>query len=140
VRAEFLSFETSVHTVAEAVTASGYPEERFTKSIVMIGPADRVMIAMVPGDTRASTERVRKALGLSERPRIAEAEEIERHLGQLMGGNSPLNASGAEVFIDPKVFEKDWIITGGGDDRSLVRIPTEELRRVVDHTEVRVRK
>jgi len=140
VQAEFLSFGTSVHTVAEAVEATGQPEDRITKSIVMIGPSERVIIAMVPADTRASTERVRKALGLAERPRTAAAEEMERHLGQLMGGNSPLNASGAEILIDPKVLEQDWIITGGGDDRSLVKIPTEELRRVVDYTEVRVRK
>ena len=140
VEADFMSFSKSVHSVKEAVEATGYPQERFTKSIVILTSSNDVVVAVVPGDSRASTERVRKALNLAERPRTATASEIERHLAQLMGGNSPLNAPNARILIDPKVLEKDWIITGGGNNRSLVRISIEELRRVVDFVEVRVRK
>ena len=51
-----------------------------------------------------------------------------------------LNAGAATVLVDPQVLGKEWIVTGGGDDRCLVRIAIAELRRVVDHTEARVRK
>ena len=74
--AELLNFDRSVHSVEEAVTVSGQPIERITKSIVMLTPADTLVIAMVPAKNRASTERVRKFLKLDERPRIATAEEI----------------------------------------------------------------
>lgn len=140
VNAEVLSFSECVRSVQEAVAVSGYPVERFTKSIVMLTPDERLVIALVPADARASTERVRKALGLSDRPRIVTAEESERFLGQQLGGNSPLNAPNASILIDPKVLERDWILTGGGDDRNLVKITVAELKRVVDYTEVRVRK
>ena len=70
VDAEMLGFEGSVHSVQEAVAVSGYPVERFTKSIVMLTSDERLVIALVPADARASTERVRKALGLIDRPRI----------------------------------------------------------------------
>ncbi|NQU64100.1 MAG: hypothetical protein HQ517_07440, partial [SAR324 cluster bacterium] len=53
---------------------------------------------------------------------------------------SPLNAPHAIILIDPKLLEQDWVITGGGDDRHLVKISTEELKRVIDYTEARVRR
>lgn len=140
VDAEMLSFSERVYTVGEAVTVSGYPVERFTKSIVMVTSDERLVIALVPADARASTERVRKVLGLTDRPRIVTAEESERYLGQQLGGNSPLNAPNATILIDPKVLERDWILTGGGDDRNLVKIPVAELKRVVTYREARVRK
>lgn len=140
VDAEILSFEESVHSVEEAIAVSGHPIERITKSIVMLTPADKLVIAMVPAKYRASTERVRKFLELDERPRIATAEEIEKYLGQQVGGNSPFNAPNAKILIDPKLIEKDWILTGGGDNRHLVKISTEELKRVIVFTETRIRK
>ncbi|MBT3190512.1 MAG: YbaK/EbsC family protein [Anaerolineae bacterium] len=140
VDAELLSFDESVHSVEEAVAVSGHPVERITKSIVMITSADDLVIAMVPAKNRASTERVRKFLKLDERPRIARAEEVEKYLVQQVGGNSPFNAPNAIILIDPKLLEEDWILTGGGDDRYLIKITTEELKRVVDYTEARVRK
>ncbi|MFQ6021455.1 MAG: aminoacyl-tRNA deacylase [Acidiferrobacterales bacterium] len=140
VNAELLHFDQSVRSVQEAVQVSGYPVERFTKSIVMLTADDKVVIAVVPADARASTDRVRKALRLTDRPRVVTFEESEAYLGQQLGGNSPLNAPNATVLIDPKVLERNWILTGGGDDRSLVKISIDELRRVVTHTEIRVRK
>jgi prolyl-tRNA editing enzyme YbaK/EbsC (Cys-tRNA(Pro) deacylase) len=140
VQAQLLQFEHSVHSVAQAVAVSGHPVERFTKSIVMLDEDGRAIVAVVPARSRASTERVRKALALAQRPRIATASESETLLGQQIGGNSPLNADNARVLIDPEVLAMDWILTGGGDARSLVRISIAELRRVVGFTEARVRK
>ena len=140
VDAELLSFKESVHSVDEAIKVSGYPIERITKSIVMLTPTDDLVIAVVPANNRASTKRVRKVLKLSDRPRIATSEEIEKYIGQKAGGNSPLNAPNAKILIDPKIFEIDWILTGGGDDKHLIKISTEELKRVTIYTEVRVRK
>ncbi len=140
VNAEVLEFDERVRSVQEAVAVSGYPVERFTKSIVMLTSDHKLVIAVVPADARASTDRVRKALRLADRPRVVTSEESETYLGQQIGGNSPLNAANATVLIDPKVLEKEWVLTGGGDDRSLVKIPVEELKRVVVYTEARVRK
>jgi len=140
VEAELLNFEESVHSVEDTVAVTGYSAERITKSIVMLTLAGNLVIAMVPAKNRVSTERVRKFLGLDERPRMATAEEIEMHTGQKPGGNSPFNAQNAKILIDPKLLENDWIITGGGDDKHLVKISTDELKRVIDFTETRIRK
>ena len=140
VDAEMLHFDRSVRSVQEAVDASGHPVERITKSIVMVTDDGRAVVAVVPAHCRASTDRVRKALGLAARPRVASAGESEALLGQQVGGNSPLNAGDAWVLVDPLVLAMEWLITGGGDDRTLVRIPVAELRRTVDFREARVRK
>jgi prolyl-tRNA editing enzyme YbaK/EbsC (Cys-tRNA(Pro) deacylase) len=140
VDAQVLEYPQSVHSVNEAVATSGYPVERFTKSIVMLTADDRVVIAMVPADSRASTERVRKTLNLAERPRVATVGEVEARLGQQIGGNSPLNAPGATILIDPRVLEREWILTGGGDNRTLIKIRVDELTRVVTYSAARVRK
>ncbi len=140
IKAEFLKYDKSVHSVQEAVEVSGIPVEKFTKSIVMLTSDNTIVIAVVAAESRASTERVRKALNLSLRPRLASAEESEKYLRQQLGGNSPLNAFKAKVLLDQKVLEKDWVVVGGGDDQSLVKISIEELKRVVPYTEVRVRK
>lgn len=140
VDAELLQFDTSVYSVEAAVAASGLPVEWFTKSMVMVAGGGEGIIAMVPAGCRASTERVRKALGLAARPRLATSREALALTGQQAGGNSPLNPGRATVLVDPKVFESDWLVTGGGDERTLVRIATAELRRVAAFTIARVRK
>ena len=140
VKAELLSFEESVHSVEDTMVATGFPVERISKSIVMMTSTANLIIAMVPAENRASTERVRKFLGLDERPRMATPEEIEMQTGQQVGGNSPFNSPKARILIDPKLLEKDWVVTGGGDDKHLVKISIEELKRVIDYTEARVRR
>lgn len=140
INAELLSFDESVHSVEQAIAVSGHPIERITKSIVMLTAENHLLIAMVPAKFRASTERIRKQLQLDERPRPATAEEIEARTGQRAGGNSPLNVPDAKILIDPKVLDNEWILTGGGDDRHLIKIPINELKRAVTFTEARVRK
>lgn len=137
---EFLRFDSSVHTVDEAVSASGIDIVHFTKSIAMITDSGKPVLAVVPADSRASTDRVRKALHLSERPRVATADESERMFGQKLGGNCPFNVSDVTVLVDPRVADREWAVFGGGDDRSLVTISMAELRRIVSFTEARVRK
>lgn len=140
VAATLLSFEQSVHSVEQAVTISGYAIEHISKSIVLQDYNNKIIIAMVPSCYRVSTERVRKALSLEQRPVTANAELIEQQLQQKIGGNSPLNAGNAEVLIDPTLLDIEWILTGGGDDKHLIKIATQELCRVVEHRVVRVRK
>lgn len=140
IQAQLLSFTQSVHSVEEAVSASGYPIEHFTKSIAMITPCQQLVMAVVPADSRASTERVRKALALEERPRTVTADESAQLFSQKIGGNCPLNIAQATVLIDPLVLCRDWILTGGGDSSTLTKISIDELKKVTAYKAVRIRK
>jgi len=138
--AQLLRYDTSVHSVEEAVSTSGLPLEEFTKSIAMISPEGEGIVAVVPATKRASTDRVKKALALTERPRLASPEDSLALLGQDIGGNSPLMLSAIRVLVDPLVLEREWIVVGGGHDRTLVRISVSDFERVPSFDVARVRK
>ena len=65
---------------------------------------------------------------------VANEAETLNLLNQDIEGTSPLSVDNAKVLIDPKVFNADWIFTGGGDSSSFVKISTDELKRVVDYS------
>lgn len=138
IQAEHLSFNQSCHTVEEAAEAAGTETENIVKSICMIDPADRLIVAVVHGHDRASTKKVGNALEVSA-PRLATPEEILERTGYPCGGTPPFGFQ-ARFLIDPRVMEKDVVYAGGGSEQSLVKIPTAELQRANSGLIVRVRK
>ena len=137
IKAEFLTFNQSTHSVAEAAAAVGADSNDFVKSICMIGPKDELIVAIVKGEHRASTTRVSKALGI-ERPRIAEPEEMLQKSGYPAGG-TPAFGYDAVFLMDPKVLEKDKVYSGGGSEQALTLMSPEEMKRANNATVARVR-
>lgn len=76
VRAEHLLFDVSCHSVQEAAHAAKAAPEDFVKSICMMLPDGRVVVAVVKGEDRASTTRVQQALDLDARPRLADRKSV----------------------------------------------------------------
>jgi Cys-tRNA(Pro)/Cys-tRNA(Cys) deacylase len=138
IEAEYLSFDQSCHSVAEAARAVGAEPEDFIKSICMVDGDGGVIVAIVKGEDRASTSRVGRALGI-ERPRVADPHEILDLTGFPVGG-TPGFGFDALFLVDPRVLEKDLIYLGGGSECSLVRMSPDELVRANGGTVVRVRK
>jgi Cys-tRNA(Pro)/Cys-tRNA(Cys) deacylase len=137
VAAEHLVFERSCHSVAEAAFAAGASERDLVKNICLVDERDRLIVAIVKGEHRVSRGRVAKALCV-QRPRLAEAHEILERTGYPCGG-TPSFGFEALFVIDPKVMEMETVFSGGGSDRSLVRIAPEELVRANKGLVVRVR-
>lgn len=125
---EHLTFSQSCHSVAEAARAVGASPEDFVKNICLIAPDGRLIVAIVKGEDRVSLDHVAEALGLDEKPRLASAEEIQERTGYPCGG-TPSFGFEADYFMDERVFEKQIVYTGGGDENSLVRADPRELRR-----------
>ncbi|MBO8157210.1 MAG: hypothetical protein H0Z32_12180 [Bacillaceae bacterium] len=136
--AEHLVFEKSCHTVQEAAEAVGSSEDHIVKNVCMIGENQEFIVAIVEGNNRVSTKRVAKALNI-ERPRMADQEEVLARAGFPAGG-VPSFGFDAIFLMDPKVTEMDWVYTGGGSDRSLVKIKVEDLLSLNHATVARVRK
>ncbi len=125
---EHLVFEQSCHSVAEAAQAVGASADDFVKNICLIAADGRLIVAIVKGEDRVSLENVAAALGLDAKPRLASAEEILERTGYPCGG-TPSFGFEAEFFMDERVFEKEQIYTGGGDENALVRADPHELQR-----------
>ena len=62
--AEWIGFEQSCHSVAEAAESAGVEERDVVKNICMVTADDRLVVAIARGDDRISSRRVGRALGL----------------------------------------------------------------------------
>ena len=138
VQAEHLHFEQSCHSVEQAAEAAKVPADNFVKNICMIDWQGNLIVCIVKGEDRASTERVAKALNI-DRPRTATPEEILEKTGYPCGG-TPSFGYPAKFLIDPKVMEKEIVYSGGGSENSLVKISTKEMQKANRGQVARIRK
>ncbi len=136
--AEHLSFTQSCHSVSDAAAAAGCSSDELVKNICMIDSEGKIIVAVVKGEDRASTSRVAKALNI-DKPRTAEPEEILIYTGFPCGG-TPSFGYNAVFLVDPKVMEKETVYTGGGSEKSLIRISTDNLLKLNSGKVTRVRK
>ena len=138
IKSEHLSFKTSCHSVEEAAQAVNASAEDFVKNICLIDKEGNLIVAIVKGEDRASTKKIGKVLGI-ERPRTADPQEILEKTGFICGG-VPSFGYVATFLIDPKVMEKEAIYSGGGSEKSLIKISPQELLKANQGQVIKIRK
>ena len=131
-------YDTSCHSVDDAVLASGEDRDTIVKSVCMIDNKGVLIVAIVSGNFRASTSRVAKALGI-DRPRLATPEEVFVKTGYPAGG-VPSFSYPAVYLIDEKVMENEFVITGGGSEFALIKIKSQDLHTINNGKVFRIRK
>ncbi len=136
--AELLIFDKSCHSVEEAAETAKVLPTDFIKSICMIDTDGDLIVAIVKGESRASTSKVSKSLTI-EKPRIATPSEMLDKTGYPCGGTPPFGY-GATFLIDPKVMEKEVVYGGGGSEYALVKVTTKELKRLNNGMIARISK
>ena len=97
------------------------------KNICLVDSDGNLVVAIVKGEDRVSTTRVGKAIG-KDKPRTATPEEILERTGYPCGG-TPSFGYEAVFLVDERVMEKEWVLSGGGSENSLLRIAPRELLR-----------
>ena len=127
VKGEHLVFGQSCHSVEEAAAAANARPDDFVKNICLVDADGSLVVAIVKGEDRVSTTRVGKAIG-KEKPRTATPEEILERTGYPCGGTTSFGYE-ALFLVDERVMEKEWVLSGGGSENSLVRIAPPELLR-----------
>ncbi|MCB1074421.1 MAG: YbaK/EbsC family protein [Simkania sp.] len=138
VEGSHLSFEVSCHSIAQAAEAVNGNSSDFVKNVCMMTSDDQLIVAIVGGEGSASSKKVGKVLGI-DRPRLATPEEILKKTGYPCGGTPSFGFS-AIFLIDPKVLEKDVIYTGGGSEKSLVKICPSFLQAINQGRIVNIRR
>ena len=88
----------------------------------------KTIAAMVPAEFRVSVSRLTKATGI-ENLELTNSKEAYEKTGYPVGG-MPCFGYDAILVVDPKVLEKEYVYTGGGSEFSLVKISTEEIKRI----------
>src|SRR3989344_1448793 len=107
--AEHLHFEQSCHSIKEAALAANVTPDDFVKNICMIDSEGNLIVAIIKGEDRVSTEQVSKVLGI-ERPRLATEQEVLDKTSYPMGC-TPSFGYNAKFLIDPKVMQKEIVYT-----------------------------
>jgi len=137
INGEHLRFETSLHTVQELLNVTGFDLKYITKTMVFKSPKGKTIAAMIPAEFRVSVSRLEKATGL-QGLELTNPKEAYQRTGYPVGG-MPFFGYESVLVIDPKVLELDYIYTGGGSEFSIVKITTEEIKRVSNPIVQRIR-
>ena len=74
--------------------------------------------------------KVSKLMGI-KRLSFASAEETKALTGQLIGGVTVFGLpEGMALVVDGRVMEREWVIVGGGNRSTKVRLDPAELRKL----------
>jgi len=136
--AEHLIFETSCHTAAEAAESANATLDDLVKNVCLMAETGEFIVAIVKGADRVDAKRIAAAAGV-KKPKHASAEAVLEHTGYAVGG-VPSFGYKATILIDEQVMEKPWVLTGGGSDRSLVKISPQALLEASGGQIVTIRK
>ncbi|MEK6964095.1 MAG: YbaK/EbsC family protein [Nanoarchaeota archaeon] len=134
--AEHLHFELPCHSVAEAAVAAKASPEDFIKSIVFVG-SGKAVIVIVRGVHKADGKKVGAYVG--SEVTMAKPEEVLSMTGYPIGGVPPVGYE-ARFLIDLEVMKCEVVIGGGGSDKALLKITTEEIKRLTNGEVVDVKR
>lgn len=137
IEAQHMHFEQSCHSVEEAALAANAKREDFVKNVCMQDANGRVLVCIVKGEDKASREAVAALLGIPK-PRLMDAQQMLEKTGYPAGG-TPSFGYNATFLVDSRVMEKDFVLTGGGSENSLVKIAPKELLKANSGKVARIR-
>ena len=103
----------------------GYPLDRSVNTILVKAKTggERFVACVVLAHTRLDVNRtVRKRLG-ARRVSFASADETRAVTGMEIGGVTPIALpDGLEVWVDARIAACEWVILGGGDRASKIKV------------------
>jgi len=128
VEARVEEFPTGTPTAADAARATGARLQEIVKSLVFLCDGRSVLV-MVPGDQRADSEKIAKAIGC-ERVKVAGAEEVARATGFSTGGVAPFPLAQIDlVLMERTLLTHEIVWIGAGTSRHMAALaPTDLLR------------
>ena len=114
------------------------PEHEVVKTLVMEDEDKKPLIVLMHGDRMVSTKELARQ---ANRKRIepCKPDVAQRHTGYQVGGTSPFGTrKPMPIFIERSILELPMIYINGGRRGFLVRMPSGELKRVLQATVVEV--
>ena len=112
---EVFEFSQQLHSVTDIAPIIGVPADQVFKTLVVVAPAQRPLLVMVPGDRELDPRLVAAAVGV-KKTRMASQREAETLTGLRVGGISALALlnRGFEIYIDePAVLLDEFVVSAG---------------------------
>ena len=130
---EVMPCDPELADTAAFVAAYGVPPERSANTIVVTGKgADRPSVACVLLATTSLDVNgtVRREMGV-RKASFAAADPVRELTGMEIGGVTPFGLPvDLPVLVDPRVMAASWIILGGGNRSSKLRLAPDALHRL----------
>ncbi|TQS91567.1 YbaK/EbsC family protein [Arthrobacter sp. TS-15] len=131
-------FRDKVPTAAAAASALGCDVAAITNSLIFELDGEPLLI-LASGAAKVDTGLVAEQLGTG-RIRRAKPEFVLEHTGQEVGGVAPVgHPRKLRTILDTSLQEHPLLWAGAGDHNSMFSISYEELARITDAEELRVR-
>ena len=130
---DVIECDPALADTAAFVAAYGVPPDRSANTIVVASRgAEPTFVACVVLATTALDVNnvVRREMG-TRKASFASAEPVRALTGMEIGGVTPFGLPPSlPVLVDPRVMEPDWIVLGGGNRSSKLRVAPEALQRL----------
>jgi prolyl-tRNA editing enzyme YbaK/EbsC (Cys-tRNA(Pro) deacylase) len=130
---EVMPCDPQLADTAAFVAAYGVPPERSANTIVVSGKgagAPSVACVLLATTSLDVNGTVRRELGV-RKASFAGADPVRARTGMEIGGVTPFGLpDDLAVLVDPRVLEPPWIVLGGGNRSSKLRVAPDALRRL----------
>ena len=130
---EVMECDPALADTAAFVAAYGVPLERSANTIVVASKgAEPTYVACVVLATTALDVNnvVRREMGV-RKASFAAADPVRELTGMEIGGVTPFGLPATiPILVDSRVMEPDWIVLGGGNRSSKLRVAPHTLDRV----------
>ncbi len=123
VKAEIMHFNTEVSNSQQAATVeTTFPGVK----TILFAHEKGFVLAILEGTKKADTQAIATILNTTN-VRLATPAEVENVTGYEVGGVPPISIYGTQTLIDENVMKHAWVIAGGGDKFSLMKIQTRDI-------------
>ena len=130
---EVLACDPLLADTAEFCAHYGIPPENACNTIVVVAKTTpkQYVACLVNATTKLDVNhKVSKLIGI-KRLSFASAEETKELTGQLIGGVTVFGLPDSiPLYIDERVMEREYVIVGGGNRSTKVKLAPEHLRKL----------
>ena len=128
---EVMPCDPALADTAAFVEAYGIPLDRSANTIVVAskGSDPRYVACVVLATTSLDVNRVVRREMEVRKASFAAADPVRELTGMEIGGVTPFGLpDGFPVLVDARVMEPDWIVLGGGNRSSKLRLAPDAVR------------
>lgn len=130
---EVIEIDPAYADTADFCAHYGYPEERSANTIIVAGKRKprRYAAAAVRATCRLDVNHKVKQLLGGGRVSFARAEETAELTGMQIGGVTLLGLpDGLPLYVDAGLMACEWVILGGGNRSTKIKVAPEVFRRL----------
>ena len=130
---EVLACDPALADTEAFCTNYDIPRDRAANTIIVVGKGDpkRYFACLVLATTKIDANHRLSALVGIKRLSFAPAEETRDITGQAIGGVTVFGLpESIPLIIDTAIMEREWVIVGGGNRSSKIRLAPAELLKV----------